>query len=427
MNSWSPWILPLLLVLLSLRWIVQLALALLNEHAALTHPLKASGFATQTMNPQVQERSIQYTLAKSHLGRSQHTFTTALLLIVLISGLVPWWYSNGTHWLGNSPAAVALVICSLPLLLSLTTLPFQWTAQFRLEEQFGFNTTTTRTWWMDRLKEFLLGTLIAYPLLTGLLSLPAITGESWWLYAWLVTLGFQLFLAAIAPVFVLPCFYRLTPLPPGPLRARLEQLAQLAGFKHRDIFLMDGSRRSRHSNAFFTGIGRFRRIVLYDTLVSQLEDSEIEAVLAHEIGHSNLHHIPRMFAFSASTSFLLFLLLDQFHDQTWLFSSLGFRTIGLGPLLLLIMLFGGLFSFWFMPVFNLESRRFEYQADAFAARLMGRPQPLIDALRKITRNNLSNLWPHPVYRGFYYSHPTLDQREQALLNNFPAAQRCGKI
>jgi STE24 endopeptidase len=299
-------------------------------------------------------------------------------------------------------------------LLTLARLPLDWHAQFRLEERFGFNTTTRRTWWVDRVKGFFLAVALGYPVLVLVLKIVEWSGDRWWLWAWAAVLGFQLIIAVLAPVLILPLFNKFTPLPEGGLRERLLALARRTAFRTRNIQVMDGSRRSRHSNAFFTGFGRFRRIVLFDTLVQQLNEAELEAVLAHEIGHFKKKHIPKMLLFSAVSSLAGFYLIAVLARQEWLYRAFGFEQGSIVPALLLFGLLSGLVTFWFSPLAHAWSRRYEYQADAFAAEVMSEARSLISALRKLNEKNLSNLTPHPIYSSFYYSHPTLLEREQAL-------------
>jgi len=283
-----------------------------------------------------------------------------------------------------------------------------------LEERFGFNTTTQKIWWMDRCKGLLLGIGLGLPLLILILKLVEWTGQRWWLWAWAVLLAFQMIMLVLAPVLILPLFNKFTPLQEGSLRNRLLALAMRTGFRARSIQVMDGSKRSRHSNAFFTGFGGFRKIVLFDTLIQQLEAQELEAVLAHEIGHFKLKHIPKMLALSALGSLIGLYIVSVLAGQRWFYRAFGFQP-DLSIALLLFALLSGLITFWFSPVAHWWSRRHEYQADAFAAKVMSKPQPLIEALRKLNEKNLSNLTPHPVYSGFYYSHPGLLERETALL------------
>jgi STE24 endopeptidase len=303
---------------------------------------------------------------------------------------------------------------------SMVSLPFAWYAQFKLEERFGFNTTTVRTWILDRVKGLLLALLLGFPLLVLVLKLIEWTGSNWWLWAVAVVIAFQLFLLLIAPVVIMPLFNKFTPLPEGSLRERLFTLAQRTHFPARNIEVMDGSKRSRHSNAFFTGFGRFRKIVLFDTLVTQLAEPELESVLAHEIGHYKKRHVVKLLAVSVAGVLLGFAAVAWLARQPWFYHAFGFEyhagfaAAHVVPAMLLFALLAGTISFWFSPLLHSWSRRFEYEADAFACMIMGEPLPLIQALRKLTEKNLSNLTPHPLYSAFYYSHPTLLERERAL-------------
>ncbi|MGH7978290.1 MAG: M48 family metallopeptidase [Limisphaerales bacterium] len=213
---------------------------------------------------------------------------------------------------------------------------------------------------------------------------------------------------------MLPLFNKLTPLPDGSLRKGLLDLAERTKFHARSIQLMDGSKRSRHSNAFFTGFGRFRKIVLFDTLVEQLSETELEAVVAHEIGHYRKGHIPRMLCMSAAGLLAGFYVLAVLARQNWFYRAFGFEPGNITPAFLLFGLLAGTAGFWIAPLAHWWSRRYEYQADAFAAQAVGQAGRLINALRKLNEKNLSNLVPHPFYSGFYYSHPTLLERERAL-------------
>jgi STE24 endopeptidase len=273
---------------------------------------------------------------------------------------------------------------------------------------------------LDRVKGFLLALLLGYPLLALVLKIIEWTGATWWLWAAGIVVVFQLLLMLIAPAVIMPLFNKFTPLPEGALRQRLFALAQRAGFATRSIEVMDGSKRSRHSNAFFTGFGRFRKIVLFDTLIAQLSEPELESVLAHEIGHYKKRHVVKLLGFSIASVFAAFAAIAWLARQEWFYHAFGFEYqpgFGVGNIALAMLLFGllaGTISFWLSPFFHAWSRRFEYQADAFARATTGEAQPLIEALRKLNEKNLSNLMPHPLYSGFYYSHPTLLERERAL-------------
>ena len=255
---------------------------------------------------------------------------------------------------------------------------------------------------------------LGYPLLVLVLKLVEWTAAAWWLWAWGCVLAFQLLMVVLAPILILPLFNKFTLLPEGSLRDRLLALGSRTGFRAKSIQVMDGSKRSRHSNAFFTGFGRFRKIVLFDTLIQQLAEAELEAVLAHEIGHYKKKHIPKMLIGFAASLFVGFFAVSSLAQQAWFYRAFGFEPDHLVPALLLFALLSGVVTFWFSPVQNLWLRRYEYQADAYAAETMRETTYLIGALRKLNAKNLSNLTPHPFYSGVYYSHPTLLEREQAL-------------
>jgi STE24 endopeptidase len=406
-------------VLIASKWAAQIWLERLNRRNVLQHAGSVPEAFRGKMDAAAYDKSVRYTLAKGRLGQIETTYQTLLLALVLLSGLLPFAYQWCNQLWGTSAWGLAAFLFATAVALSLPSLPLDWYGQFRLEEQFGFNTTTQKTWWMDRLKGLLLGLVLGYPLLTLVLKLVEWTGPWWWLWAWATMLAFQLIMAVLAPVLILPLFNKFTPLSEGSLRDRLMRLAQRTDFTARNIQIMDGSKRSRHSNAFFTGFGGYRKIVLFDTLIQQLAEPELEAVLAHEIGHFKKKHIPKMLAFSALSSLGAFYLISLLAQQDWFYRSFGFAPGNIAPALLLFGLVSGLVTFWFSPLAHWWSRRYEYQADAFAAQAMGESGSLIVALRKLNEKNLSNLTPHPIYSRFYYSHPTLFEREQALQGKAP--------
>jgi STE24 endopeptidase len=407
-------ILLISLLLLLIRWAAQLWLEKINrQHAALHAGAVPAAFADH-VDPRTYGRSVEYTLARSRFSDAETTWSTAILLAVLFSGLLPWSFRVfADAWGPGAGSMAAFVICA-GLVLSLPSLPFDWYAQFVLEERFGFNTTTPRLWWSDRAKGLLLALLLGYPLLVLILKLVEWTGNQWWLWAWATLMLFQLLMLVLAPLLILPLFNKLTPLPQGELRERLLNLGKRTGFHAQNILVMDGSKRSRHSNAFFTGFGRFRKIVLFDTLIEQLDGTELEAVVAHEIGHYRKRHIPKLIASSAASSLLGFAFIAWLAGQEAFYAAFGFQPGHIVPALLLFALLSGTVTFWLSPLTNRLSRRFEYQADAYARNAMRSPAPLVGALRKLNEKNLSNLIPHPLYSRFYYSHPTLLEREQAL-------------
>ena len=411
------------LVLILARAIAELWLSRINQRHVRAHADEVPPSHREMIDEPTYRRSVDYTLAKNRFGDVLTVFDTALLIGILLSGVLPWAFGKFTAAFGTSVWAMAGFLFATGVMLGIIGLPFAWYAQFRLEDRFGFNTTTVKTWVLDRLKGLLLAVLLGFPLLALVLKLIEWTGQNWWIWAAVLVVAFQLLLMLVAPAVIMPLFNKFTPLPDGSLRERLFALARCTDFPTRSIEVMDGSKRSRHSNAFFTGFGRFRKIVLFDTLVAQLTEPELESVLAHEIGHYKKRHVLKLLGVSITGVFIGFATIAWLARQEWFYRAFGFeyqagfaasRAGGIVPAMLLFALLAGTISFWFSPLVHLWSRRFEYEADAFARATMGEAQPLIQALRKLTEKNLSNLTPHPLYSGFYYSHPTLLEREQAL-------------
>lgn len=413
--------------LILFRWVGQGYLAWRNRAHVMSHRGEVPAAFRETVDGATYTKSVEYTLAKSRYGQWEAAWDAALLLTVLLSGWLPWSLASITGWLGTSAWAQAAWLFAVGVALSVPGIPFAWWEQFRLEERFGFNTTTLATWLLDQLKGFLLAAALGYPLLVFILKLVGWMGPWWWAWAWAALLAFQLIMMVLAPVLILPLFNKFTPLPEGSLRDRLLALGQRTGFCAKTILVMDGSKRSRHSNAYFTGFGRFRKIVLFDTLISQLTEPELEAVLAHEVGHHKKGHIPKMLAWAAGSSLVAFALIGWLAGQPWFSGAFGFRAdAGVAPSLLLFGLLSGAVTFWLSPLGNYWSRRHEFEADAYAKAAVGGSAPLVGALRKLSEKNLSNLTPHPWFSAFYYSHPTLLEREQALAGEVAGGAGSGR-
>ena len=398
------------------RAVAQYALENLNRRHVQAHAAEIPESFRGTMDDGTYRKSVDYTLAKGRLAVVEVVWGTLVLGAVLFSGVLPWFWNGWSELAGPGIWAQAGGLFVAGTLLAVPSIPLEWWSQFRLEERFGFNTTTLGTWCLDRLKGLLLGAALGIPLLALLLKLVAWSGRFWWAWGWAALLVFQLVMMVLAPVLIMPLFNKFPPLPEGSLRERLLELARRTGFRARAIEVMDGSRRSRHANAFFTGLGGFRKIVLFDTLVGQLNEAELEAVLAHEIGHFRSRHIPKMMITSSILMLVGFAAVGWLAEQSWFFAAFGFATPGVAVALLLFGLLSDTVTFWFSPLGHVMSRKFEYEADEFAARAVGGADALVTSLRKLHEKNLSNLTPHPAYSGFYYSHPTLLEREMALRN-----------
>ncbi len=402
-------------VLLGARWLAQLWLELLNQKHVRANAAAVPEAFKAVVTTENYRKSVDYTLAKSKFHCVELTWSVIVLALVLFSGVLPWFYNVFQNSLGHAMWAGAAFVVATSILLTVPDLPFDWYSQFNLEQRFGFNTTTTKTFWMDRIKGLLLGITIGFPLLWLIFKLVDWLGDWWWLWAWGCMMVFQLIMLVLAPIVIMPLFNKFSPLPEGPLREQLLGLGERAGFRAKDIQVMDGSKRSRHSNAFFTGFGHFRKIVLFDTLVEQLQPTELEAVLAHEIGHYKKRHIPKTMIWSAVATLIGFFIISVLAKQAWFYQAFGFSTLSVVPAFLLFGLLAGTVTFWISPMSHMFSRKYEYEADAYAAGVMSEVRSLIGAIRKLNEKNLSNLTPHPYYSGFYYSHPTLLEREHALM------------
>jgi STE24 endopeptidase len=401
--------------LLLLRLAASLVLSALNRASVRRHEGRAPESVAAIMDAETYAKAGRYTLAKSRFGDVGEVFDTLVLVLVLVGGVLPALFDETAVWGGaESVWNQAAFIILAGLLLSVPSLPFDWWEQFGLEQRFGFNRSTPRLWVLDKIKGALLGIALGFPLLWALLSLVLLAGPLWWVWGFALLFSFQLLMMILYPKLIVPLFNKLTPLPAGDLRDRLMALGERTGFRASTIEVIDGSKRSGHSNAYFTGFGRFRRIVLFDTLVTQLTPQELEAVLAHEIGHYRCGHIPRLLALSAGMMFAGFAAIAWLAGSSWFNPAFGFPPAQLAPSFLLFGLLSGSVTFWFSPLGNLLSRRHEYEANAFAREAMGGPASLVSALRKLAQKNLTNLTPHPWFSGFHYSHPTLVEREAAL-------------
>lgn len=374
----------------------------------------------ERVDPENHRRAGQYSLEKLRFGQWEGLFDAFVLLLLLGLGLLAWLYNGFSEVLGYGVWGQALTVVGISLLLSLPSLPFSWWSTFKIEQRYGFNKQTAGLWVTDLVKGAILSILLGVPLAAGLFYLILIFPNTWWLWGAIALFLVQIVMMVLYPMIILPWFNKLSPLEDGELKQRLMDLADRTGFKARTIQVIDGSKRSSHSNAYFTGFGRFRRIVLFDTLIEQMRDSELEAVLAHEIGHYRKGHVPKLLLLSLFSTFILFAVVYLLSQTPGFREAFGFSgevpapLAAIVPTFLIVALAGGLVSFWFSPLINRFSRKFEYEADAFAREAVGGAEPMVEALWKLHQENLSNLTPHPRYSAFYYSHPTLRERVQAL-------------
>jgi STE24 endopeptidase len=359
-------------------------------------------------------RSVSYTLTRGRFGLVSSLASSAVLLVIILSGFLGW--LDGIT--GRTPIHPylrgVLFIAALSAVFWVTSLPLGLYGTFVVEARFGFNKTTPRLLALDTLKSLALSAVIGAPLLTGLFWFMDKAGSLWWVWAFIALSAVQLLMTLIYPVLIAPLFNRFTPLPEGSLRERILALAASLGFRTRGIFVMDGSRRSGHSNAYFTGIGSAKRIVLFDTLVRSMTEDEVLSVLAHEIGHEKKGHMRRGLAVSLAVSLAGLWILSLLLDWRPLYEAFGIGTPSAHALLALAAFCSGPVLYFLSPLGSLWSRRHEYQADRYSAEGVGSAKGLKAALLRLTRENLSNLTPHPLYSFWHYSHPTVPERIAAL-------------
>jgi len=362
-------------------------------------------------------KAAAYTIAKTRLAALETALSAAVLVVLTLLGGLQW-IADTLHEVVASDYVFQLaVVAAVVLLLALFDVPFSWIRQFRIEQRFGFNRMTTALWIADLAKSFALATLLGLPLLAAIIALMRGAGPHWWLYAWIIWIGFNALVLVIYPTVIAPIFNRFEPLKDSGLAERIAALLQRTGFSSKGVFVMDGSRRSAHGNAYFTGLGRAKRIVFFDTLVDRLQPQEIEAVLAHELGHFKLKHIAKRMAVSFVASLLFLLLLGWLANQSSFYLGLGVIPAVTGGnegiALVLFMLVLPVFTFLFAPLASYLSRRHEFEADAFAARHAS-AQDLVSALVKLYEDNASTLTPDPIHSAFYDSHPPASLRVQRL-------------
>jgi len=373
-------------------------------------------------------RSQAYTRATTRFGLIQSTVSLALTVAFIVAGGFNYVDLAARSFGFPSIPTGLLFTGMLALLSTIAGLPFSVYSTFVIEQRFGFNTTTVATFILDGLKALLLAVVLGGPLLAAILWFFETSGSNAWLYCWIAAVAFVLVVQFLAPVVIMPLFNKFTPLAEGELKAAITGYAERQRFAIQGIYTMDGSKRSTRANAFFTGFGRFRRIVFFDTLTDKLAASEIVAVLAHEMGHYKLKHIPMMMALSILQMGLLFFILSLFLGNQGLFAAFGMEHVSVYASLVF-------FGFLYSPIstllaigFNAFSRRNEYQADSYAAQTLesdGGGEALISGLKKLSVSNLSNLTPHPLQVALNYSHPPVLARIAALRRLAPAAGATG--
>ena len=354
-------------------------------------------------------KAADYTAAKVRIGLIEIVIDTLVLLALTLGGALALIDRSLDAWLGSGYLHGLALFACVALIGFVIGLPASLFRTFRIEARFGFNKLTWPLWLADLAKGAALTVLIGGPLLLAILWLMDVMGRNWWLYVWLVWLGFNLLILFLYPTVIAPLFNKFTPLDDASLKARIEALLARCGFASSGLFVMDGSKRSGHGNAYFTGFGRAKRIVFFDTLLEKLAPEEIEAVLAHELGHFHHRHVIKRIVLSGALSLAFLWLLGQLIDQPWFFAGLGVASGNTAMGLLLFSMVLPVFLFPLAPLTSALSRQHEYEADAYAARQTAAAD-LIAALVKLYRDNAATLTPDPLHSLFHDSHPPASQR-----------------
>ncbi len=370
-----------------------------------------------TISLDAHQKAADYTLAKARVGLIDMALDAVLLMGWTLLGGLDALNQLTLNWLGAGMTQQLVLVVSFALIGGLIGLPLTLYQTFGIEQRFGFNNTTPALWVSDMLKGLLVGLVLGLPILALVLWLMDTGGATWWLYAWGALVAYQLLVMWIAPNVIMPLFNKFTPLEDNTLKERVTALMNRAGFTAKGFFVMDGSRRSAHSNAFFTGVGSAKRVVFFDTLLAQLNADEMEAVLAHELGHFKHRHILKMMLTSFAFSLGGLALLGWLSQQVWFYTGLGvspnLNSNNSALALLLFMLTLPLVTFFVSPLSARRSRRFEFEADAYAV-ANSNAQALGSALLKLYQDNASTLTPDPWFVTFYYSHPPASQRLERI-------------
>ena len=368
---------------------------------------------TQTITLQAHQKAADYTIAKARLGLIDLALGAAVLIGWTLLGGLSWLNQILMVWLGGGMVQQLALLAAFVIVSGVIDLPVTLYRTFVLEDRFGFNKMTAKLWLADFLKSSVIGALVGLPIAALILWMMNATGSFWWVWAWGVWMGLNLLMLLVYPTYIAPLFNKFSPLEDKALKDRVTALMARCGFAAKGLFVMDGSRRSAHANAYFTGFGASKRVVFYDTLLAKLSAQEVEAVLAHELGHFKHKHVIKRIVTLFAMSLVGFALLGWLATQAWFFTGLGvlpnLSAANDALALLLFMLVVPVFSFFISPVMARSSRRHEFEADAYAmAQTNG--SDLATALLKLFQDNASTLTPDPVYVKFFYSHPPASER-----------------
>ena len=401
-----------------LRSWVQIYLNRLNISYLRQHGTRVPEIFQDVIDPEKLKKIVAYTVDSENFETIAALANQALFLAILLSGSLPWFVRTISQG-GYGPIVSGLIFFAvLSIVASLFRIPFNLYETFGIEERYGFNVMNFKMWILDLLKSLVLATILGGLVLGLLLALVIYGGNTWWIWAWLSVGAFELLLLWLFPVVILPLFYKFDPIDNKELEERIRTMMEKVGLRAKGIFKMDASKRSKHTNAFFVGIGRTKRIVLFDTLLASHTEEEILAVLAHEAGHWKKRHVLRMLIPLEILSFVSFYVVAKLLNWPLLYATFGFQESIVYVGLFLIGTFISLLGFFAGPLESAVSRKFEREADDFALALMKTAEPMRAALKRLAADNLSNLNPHPLYAWFYYSHPPLVERIERLKSGY---------
>lgn len=394
-------------------------LVYLNCSSILKNRYRIPEYFKDKIDQESYQKGIDYNLQKSRFGLLMQWVGVVLTLTVIFGE--GFFYFD--QWLSSFVNANSLhysvVYClSIALLLMVLNIPVSLYSHFVIEEKYGFNKMTAKVFIFDFLKGLILSLILGTPLLYLLFWLYQASGGYWWLWAFFSFFGFELFIAAVYPTWIAPLFNKFIPLSDGSLKEAIFEIARRINFKMSGIFTIDGSKRSTHSNAYFAGLGKMRRIVLFDTLVSQFTEPEIISVLAHEMGHNKKRHIQKQLLLSFFSGLFGFWILSLVMNWEPFYQAFNAGAPAPHKALILLALFSGHFTFMFTPLMNYLSRKYEYEADRFSVEVTKDEDSMTSSLVKLSKENLSNLTPDPLYSFYHYSHPTTLERIEALQNLF---------
>ena len=352
------------------------------------------------------QKAADYSQAKLKLGNSDGVIGIIALLLLTLGGGINWAFEYWPTVVSSPLIAGVAATASIFLIMTLVELPTSLYQTFVIEEKFGFNKSTIQQFIKDQLLQLVLGAAIGLPILALILWVMDNVGPLWWLWAWAIIMGFSLLMSWLYPTVIAPLFNKFTPMAEGSLKDRIQGLLARCGFNSQGIFIMDGSKRSGHGNAYFTGMGNNKRIVFFDNLVASLDDEELEAVLAHELGHFKCKHVVKMLIATAVMSLISLAVLGWLIDQDWFYTGLGvaIEQKSHAAALLLFMLVSSTFTFFMQPISAYFQRQFEFEADDFSSS-HARADKLISGLVKLYEENANTLTPDPLYSAFHYSHP----------------------